>query len=90
MKRRKFLKFLALIPALPIACQGDWPFKPKSKPPPIERYDPDDDLEEIVGGSQNDGRIIYVGAKRVWIDPDGIECKSIQEAIDIIGKMRKT
>ena len=42
MKRRKFLKFLALIPALPIACQGDWPFKPKSKPPPVERYDPDD------------------------------------------------
>ena len=41
MKRRKFLKFLALIPALPIACQG-WPFKPKSKPPPIKRYDPDD------------------------------------------------
>ena len=41
MKRRKFLKFLALIPALPIAYQG-WPFKPKSKPPPIDRYDPDD------------------------------------------------
>jgi len=41
MKRRKFLKFLALIPALPIACQG-WPFKPKSKPPPTIPYTPDD------------------------------------------------
>jgi hypothetical protein len=87
MKRRKFLKFLALIPALPIACEN--PFKPKSKPPPIEPYDPDDDWDEIVGGSQNKGRLIYVGANRVWIEPDGIECKSIQEAIDIIGKMRK-
>ena len=49
MKRRKFLKFLGLIPALPIACQG-WPFKPKSKPPPIKRYDPDDP-ETIASGS---------------------------------------
>jgi len=40
MERRKFLKLLALIPALPIACEN--PFKPKSKPPPIEPYNPDD------------------------------------------------
>jgi len=38
MKRRNFL---AMIPILALAaCQGGWPFKPKSKPPPIERYEP--------------------------------------------------
>ena len=93
MKRRKFLKFLGLIPALPIACQG-WPFKPKSKPPPIKRYEPSD---PVASGSiyqplleHDDRQIIYVGKARVWIDPGRIECKSISEAIDIITKMRKS
>ena len=85
MKRRKFLKLLGLAPAIPLVAA----YKPKPKPPPIEPDDPDDDWDEIVGGSQNKGRLIYAGAKRVWIDPDGIECKSIREAIDIIGKMGK-
>lgn len=56
MKRRKFLKFLALIPALPIACEN--PFKPKSKPPPIERYDPDDPVTEsfFYNGKKHPGK----------------------------------
>ena len=47
MKRRKFLKLLGLSSLIPLAaCQGGWPFKPKSKPPPIDRYDPDEPITE--------------------------------------------
>ena len=78
MKRRKFLKFLALIPALPIACQGGWPFKPKSKPPPIDRYDPDE--PEIGMGNilfnihPNDIPTYQMYGNRIWVSheiPDG-------------------
>ena len=55
MKRRKFLKFLALIPALPIACQG-WPFKPKSKPPPIDRYEPPKEEAFLWNGDKYSGK----------------------------------
>ena len=76
MKRRKFLKLLALIPALPIACEN--PFKPKSKPPPIDRYDPDD--PEIGMGSiqfnvhPNDISTYQKYGGKIWISsevPDG-------------------
>ena len=94
MKRRKFLKFLALIPALPIACQG-WPFKPKSKPPPIDRYNPDDPITEsfFYNGKKYPGKfvdyhqqVIYVGEAKVWIDPGRIECNSIAEAVKLLRK----
>lgn len=64
MKRRKFLKFLGLIPALPIACQG-WPFKPKSKPPPIKRYDPSDsEIEQMILSLIDEGLISKENALR--------------------------
>ena len=84
MKRRNFL---AMIPLIAVVC-----CKPKSKgtfEPYVPEDEPDDDWDEIVGGSQNKGRMIYVGKNRVWIHPSGIECKGIQEAIDLVGNMRK-
>ena len=61
MKRRKFLKLLALIPALSIACKN--PFKPKSKPPPIERYDPAE-LREIL--SKDFFKFVQYHHGRIW------------------------
>ena len=94
MKRRKFLKFLGLSAAIPIATAC----KPKSKGT-FEPYIPEEDPDEpgVASGKHysqllehDDRQIIYVGKARVWIDPGRIECKSISEAIDIITKMRKS